>query len=256
MKNLVKFINENTGLLLRIDDIAENMNWQLMDRCELLFDKHEIKPLLGVIPNNQDRALLKYEKKKDFWKKVLEWKNKGWEISMHGYTHVYDKQTYNKDYFGYGGGSEFFGHSLEEQINRIKNGIEIFKKNNIKVRSFFAPNHTYDENTLEALKKSGISEIIDGYGLMPYLEKDIKFIPQLFYQNFFLPFGIQTTQLHLNYWTEKDFKTFSKFIENHKDKFITYEDTIKKINNSFFFKCVREIIEKILKAKRHVKKKL
>ena len=66
----VKFINENTGLLLRIDDIAENMNWQLMYRCELLFDKHEIKPLLGVIPNNQDRALLKYEKK-NMWIKRL-----------------------------------------------------------------------------------------------------------------------------------------------------------------------------------------
>jgi len=55
MINSIKdFISKNTGMLIRIDDIAENMNWQLMDRCEILFKKYNIKPLLGVIPNNQD----------------------------------------------------------------------------------------------------------------------------------------------------------------------------------------------------------
>ena len=50
MKN---FISDNTGILIRIDDIAENMNWDLMEKCEVLFDKYNIKPVLGVI-NNQD----------------------------------------------------------------------------------------------------------------------------------------------------------------------------------------------------------
>ena len=47
---------------------------------------------------------------------------------------------------------------------------------------FYAPNHTYDKNTFEALKISGISQVIDGYGLIPYVEHEIKFIPQLFYK--------------------------------------------------------------------------
>ena len=55
-------INKYTGILIRLDDIAENMNWELMDKCEILFDKYNIKPLLGVIPNNQDPELLKYPK--------------------------------------------------------------------------------------------------------------------------------------------------------------------------------------------------
>ena len=55
MINSIKdFIPKNTGMLIRIDDIAENMNWQLMDRCEILFTKYNITPILGVIPNNQD----------------------------------------------------------------------------------------------------------------------------------------------------------------------------------------------------------
>ena len=56
---------------------------------------------------------------------------------MHGYSHIYDKETNKKDFFEYGGKSEFFGHSLENQSEKIKKGLEIFKNRNIKVRSFF-----------------------------------------------------------------------------------------------------------------------
>ena len=51
------YIAENTGILIRLDDIAENMNWDLMGRSERLFDKYKIKPVLGVIPNNEDKKL-------------------------------------------------------------------------------------------------------------------------------------------------------------------------------------------------------
>ena len=30
---------KNTGILIRLDDIAENMNWDLMEKSELLFEK-------------------------------------------------------------------------------------------------------------------------------------------------------------------------------------------------------------------------
>ena len=75
---------------------------------------------------------------------------------MHGYNHIYGQKTYKKDYFRYGGRSEFYGEPLHIQLEKINKGLEIFKKNKINIRSFFAPNHTYDENTFVALKKSGI----------------------------------------------------------------------------------------------------
>ena len=55
------FLKENTGFLVRIDDVCENMNWEMMDRCEKLLDQHNIKPLLGVIPFNRDKELLKFK---------------------------------------------------------------------------------------------------------------------------------------------------------------------------------------------------
>ena len=136
-----KYIEKNTGILIRLDDIAENMNWDLMNKSELLFNKYNIKPVLGVIPNNQDKELLAFPKKNNFWEQIRIWKDKGWEISMHGSNHVYDADTNNKDYFSHGGKSEFFGHSFDVQLIKIKNGLKKFNDEKIKVRSFYAPNH-------------------------------------------------------------------------------------------------------------------
>jgi len=245
-----KYISENTAILIRLDDIAENMNWPLMKKCELLFDRYNIKPLLGVVSNNQDPDLLSNQKNDNFWNQIRAWKKKNWEISMHGYTHVYDQETNKKDYFSYGGRSEFFGHSYDEQFSRINKSLEIFKKENIEIRSFFAPNHTYDLNTFSALKDNNIKNIIDGYGLMPFKRNNVNFIPQLFYKEILLPFGIQSTQIHLNYWKEEDFLKFEKFIIKNNSKIISFDEAIRKVNGNLFYLSINWIIEKILKIVR------
>ena len=242
--------NMNTGMLIRFDDISDRMNWKLMNKCEEIFDKHNIKPLLGVIPDNKDKEFLNYEKKENFWQKVREWQNKGWEISMHGLTHVYDKETNKKDFFGYGGRSEFYGHPLEVQIEKISKGIKIFQSEGIKIRSFFAPNHTYDLNTFKALKENNLTKIIDGYGFFPYKEYGIQFIPQLFYKEIMLPFGIQSTQVHLNYMDENNFTKFKNFIIKNKKNIINFDEALNASNNGVFSNLTRFVSEKILKIMR------
>tara|TARA_X000001036_G_C20607250_1_gene777496 strand:- start:219 stop:980 length:762 start_codon:yes stop_codon:yes gene_type:complete len=252
ISNLKNYFSNNTGLLIRIDDVAENMSWKMMDKLELLFDEHKIKPILGVIPNNQDKELLMFPKKDNFWEKVQEWKKKKWEISMHGFSHIYENNTKKKDYFGHGGNSEFYGHPYEVQSLKIKKGLKIFTEKNIKIKSFFAPNHTYDLNTFRALKEAEIFEVIDGYGLMPYVENNITFIPQLFHKVMILPFGIQTTQIHVNTWSNSDFEKFEKFLKKNIKKIITYDEALKKVNNLFFYKIIKTITEKILRLKRAI----
>ncbi len=239
-------------ILIRFDDIAENMNWYLMEKCEKLFDELKIKPVMGVIPDNKDKDLLIYPKKENFWNIVRNWQLKGWEIAMHGCNHIYDKDTNKEDFFKYGGRSEFFGHTYNEQKNKIKKGLKIFKENNIKIRTFFSPNHTYDLNTFKALKSSGINEVIDGYGLKPYEEDNIKFIPQLFYKLFFLPFGLQTTQVHLNYWTDKEFNRFSYIIRKNYKKVVSYDEAINQISNKMSDQIINKIIKKLLMFKRNI----
>lgn len=251
-EKLKKSFSKNTGLLIRFDDITENMKWDLMKKCENLLDKYKIKPLLGVIPINKDREFLKYKKNSNFWNQVRKWHAKGWEISMHGCYHLYSKDTKNKDYFGYGGKSEFYGHKYLDQKKLIKTGLEKFIKENIPIRSFYAPNHTYDSNTLKAIKNCGIKNVIDGYGFFPYTKNNLNFIPQLFYKEIFLPFGIQCTQIHLNYWKKNDFKKFEKFIKKNKNKIISFDDAIKKINNGILSKSLRLTTKMILQTIRKI----
>lgn len=244
--------NTNTGILIRFDDIAPNMNWEMMDKCQELLNHYDLKPVVGVIPDNQDIELLKYPKRENFWEIVKKWELNDWSIAMHGYNHLYDKETNKKDFFNYGGKSEFFGHSYEDQLSKIKKGLEIFEKNNIQIDTFFAPNHTYDRNTFKALKNSGILKIIDGYGLMPYSFNGIRFVPQLFYKLYLLPFGIQSAQIHINYWSEKDFINFKKFIEKYHKKVISADFAFSKISNSYLHKIINSAFEKLLKLKRLV----
>ena len=246
--SLRKVKSKYTGLLIRMDDIAENMNWQYMDKCELLFDKFNLKPLLGIIPENKDPELLKYQKNSNFWNRVSSWKKKGWEISMHGYSHLYDTQTKKKDIFNYGGGSEFYGLDYQNQLKKIKLGLEKFKKENINIRSFFAPNHTYDLNTMKALKESGVKIIVDGYGLFPYRKFDLLFIPQLFYKEIILPFGIQSTQLHINYWDEKHLNNFENFINNNYEKIIDIDHILNLEESNFLKNSINFSVEKTLKT--------
>ena len=240
-----------TGLLIRMDDISENMNWNYMDKCEDFFDKYKIKPLLGVIPLNRDPALLKFPKNNKFWQRVCDWKNKGWEITMHGCYHLYtQKSDKKKDIFNYGGNSEFYGLDYFTQLEKIKTGLDIFKENKINVRSFFAPNHIYDKNTLKALKDSDIKIIIDGYGLFPYYKDKILFIPQLFYREILLPFGIQATQIHINEWNNENLNNFKSFIKKNNNKIINLDYIINITGSNFFQLIANYFVEKSLKTAR------
>lgn len=249
----MSLFTKNTGLLIRLDDIAPNMNWVLMDKCENLFLKYNIKPVLGVVPNNQDEQLLNFPEKKDFWKKVKKWQSLGWEIAVHGYNHKYTSNTNKKDYFNYGGKSEFFGYSLNDQVSKLEKSLKIFKENNINTRCFFAPNHTYDLNTFEALKVVGIRQVLDGYGFFPYTKHEINFIPQLLYKNIILPFGIQSTQIHLNTWKHEDYETFEKFIIKNYKKIINYDYALSKTSNSFESLILRYFTEYLLKFLRIIR---
>ena len=248
--SIKKTLTKYTGLLVRMDDISENMNWDLMDRSELLFDKYNIKPLLGVIPINQDPELLKNPNNPKFWERVTDWQNKGWEITMHGCNHLYTQKSDKKDIFNLGGNSEFYGLAYSKQLNKIKIGLAEFKKRQIKTRSFFAPNHIYDNNTLKALRENGIKIIIDGYGLFPYFKHEILFVPQLFYKEIILPFGIQSTQIHINYWNEEYFQNFEKFIEKNSNKILSLDYIIDITSSNILQNSINYLTEKTLKTVR------
>ena len=165
--------------LFRLDDACEYMNVYNWDKIECIFDKYNIKPIVAVIPHCEDKKIKDfYNMDLLFWKKVKKWQEKGWEIAMHGYNHVYtnfNAKGLNKinNY------SEFSGIDIETQSVKIKKGIEISTSKNIYQKFFVAPAHSFDENTLVALKNnSNIKIISDSVARDIYYKNDFYFIPQ------------------------------------------------------------------------------
>lgn len=212
--------------IMRLDDASEYMDVEKWQRMEDLLDKYHIKPIVGVIPDNQDPDMVGvYPKDELFWEKVQRWKEKGWIIALHGYTHVFETRE---------GGlnpvndrSEFAGVPLERQKEKIRAGIRILRDHGIEPEIFFAPAHTFDENTLEALKKeSNIRIISDTIANDVYFENGFYFIPQQSGRVRKLPFKVCTFCYHPNIMKEKDYQELDSFSCTHESEFIVYENRL------------------------------
>lgn len=225
--------------LMRLDDASEYMDIKKWTRIETLLDKYNIKPIYGIIPSNEDPELLKYGKVDGFWKLMKNWQNKGWTPALHGYTHVFESEDgginpVNKR-------SEFAGVLLERQKEKIKNGYEILKKNKIETKIFFAPAHTFDKNTLIALKEeSSIRIISDTVSNDVYFNDGFYFIPQQSGVCRKLPFKIVTFCYHPNIMEDDDFDRLEKFLELYGTCFVSM-DQIK------LHKKKRSLLDLILK---------
>ena len=207
--------------ILRLDDAASCANWKNWEKMEQLLDKYDIKPLVGVIPNCKDKQINNYEKRDDFWDIVQRWENKGWTIAMHGYDHVYITadggiNPVNKK-------SEFAGVDLSEQKEKIRNGVAIFKEHNLNPEVFFAPSHTFDLNTIRALKEeSNIRIISDTVANDSYRKYGMTFVPQQSGQVRKLPFRTVTFCYHPNSCSDNNFVKLEDFLKRQGNSFVSF----------------------------------
>ena len=144
---------KKTCILIRFDDICPTMNWEQWAKACALLDAYGKKPLIGVIPDCKDPDLQINEAKENFWEYVRELQAQGYKIAMHGHQHIFISQ--HKGMVNNRVGSEFAGLSYEKQLEKILAGQKILKEHGIETDVFFAPAHSYDLNTLRALKKAG-----------------------------------------------------------------------------------------------------
>lgn len=162
-------------ILIRLDDMCPTMNRYQFGRAIDLLDKYNVKALLGVIPKCEDPELQIEEKNELFWKEIKKLQERGYTIAMHGYTHVYDSKV--RGNVNQGISSEFAGKSYDDQLYKIKKGKQMLQKNGIDTDIFFAPSHSYDNNTLKALNSCGFKYISDGYTLKPVMRYGVICIP-------------------------------------------------------------------------------
>lgn len=112
------------------------------------------------------------------------------------------------------------------QTEKIRKCVAIFKENGFNPKYFFAPSHTYEKSTLEALKlESDIRIISDTIATKPYREVDFVFIPQLggHCSEMKIP-GIWTSCLHPTAMNDAQFDAVETFLKEHKDEFVASSD--------------------------------
>jgi predicted deacetylase len=237
--------------VIRLDDIAPNMNWDEYFRARRIFDMYGIKPLLGVIPDNQDPSLRRFPTNPTcFWEEMREAQRRGWEIAMHGYQHVYDSR--GEDWLGVGNPSEFAGHDLATQLSKLRNAKAIFDREGLNVRVFFAPSHSFDGNTVRALKAVGIQSISDGYGLFPFRDEGILFVPQLIGRAVALPFGVYTSCYHLNTIDEARFRTLERFVERYHSRIVSYAQAEAMATDDPWNRACGAALRVVLRTKRQI----
>lgn len=197
------------SILIRFDDICPTMNWQQWERAHELLDKYNIKPLIGVIPDCKDPDLAIEKSYDDFWKYIKELQKKGFTIAMHGYQHVFTSNR--RGILTTRKASEFAGHTLEEQIEKIRKGKDIFKKHGIETDVFFAPAHSYDENTIKALSACGFKYVSDGKSSRAYKWHGIKFLPCRNSGSSFREGEKYSTSIfHVHEWTKENKNDYNK----------------------------------------------
>jgi len=215
--------------VIRLDDACPHMNIINWLRVEQILDKYGIRPIVAIIPNCCDKKLTDaYTFNKDFWKLATDWRDKGWGIALHGYNHLYTNM-HNGGLNPVNSYSEFCGLPFEEQREKIRKGIEVFSSHGLTPKFFVAPAHTFDENTLNAIKsESSIKLISDTVANDVYMKADLFFIPLQCGRLRELPFRIVTGCYHPNSMKEKDFEQLELFLGKNQKMFLDPDKIILK----------------------------
>jgi predicted deacetylase len=214
-------------IAIRMDDITPDMDWAKFLRFKELCDLYQVKPLIGIVPENRDKMLQIDEKRTDFWEYVRGLQNEGWTIAQHGVYHVYT--TKKMGGFPLNRLSEFAGISYDKQYEMLAYGKSILVRNGINTDLFMSPAHSFDRNTLKALKNLGFTKLTDGFGDKPYTKNGMTFYPISYKQSSSLKKqrGFTTFVIHANTMNDKDFDRYEKLFKDNKDKLISYSELLK-----------------------------
>lgn len=213
-------------IAVRLDDITPDMDWKRFLAFKEILDRHQVKPLIGVVPDNQDRNLKGIQEgaPEDFWAYVKELQEKGWCVAMHGFRHIYC--TRKGGLFPLNNFSEFAGLSFEEQNEKLAGGKRILKEKGIETDLFMAPAHSYDNHTLKALKANGFKGLTDGFGDQPYRWKGLVFYPISFQLGRTLKKqqGYSTMVVHTGTVKEEELQRYEDYFNRKDTEWISFEE--------------------------------
>lgn len=203
--------------IFRMDDITPTMDWDRFWAVLNLLNRHRVKPLLGVVPENGDPKLKLQDPHPHFWDIMRTLGERDMvDFAQHGYQHILAPQSSRSLLNGARestvGRSEFAGYSYPEQLSRITKGRNLLLDQGIDTTYFFAPKHSFDNTTLRALRATGFTAVSDGIALYPFKSFGLTFIPQQLWTPRKMMTGVFTICLHTNEIRPNDVKTIRQFL--------------------------------------------
>ncbi|WP_257313139.1 DUF2334 domain-containing protein [Geothrix fuzhouensis] len=209
--------------LLRFDDICPTMDWSTWNAVEEILVAQGVKPILAVVPDNQDPKLMVDPPASDFWDRVRGWQARGWAIGLHGYQHL--RVNSEPGILGFPSKSEFAGLPYEEQLRKLKLGLEIFAREGVRPDVWIAPSHSFDLVTVAALRELGIRTISDGMAFRPYQDdRGTVWIPQQYAIMRPMPWGVWTFCYHLGLLSGGAMAHFRKSLEQLGPRMISLSE--------------------------------
>ncbi|MGP8271778.1 MAG: DUF2334 domain-containing protein [Terracidiphilus sp.] len=199
--------------LLRFDDLCPTAARNRMQRLLRLIDDYGIRPILAVVPDNQDADLQLSPPDPAFWDRMRALEAGGATIALHGFQHVCTSK---------GGGlvplhshSEFAGVHEETQQQWIHAGLKILRGHGLNPRIWVAPRHGFDARTLRVLNQEGIKLLSDGFARVPFIRGGITWIPQQLWEPVAKPAGLWTICMHGNTARETQVRRLRSFLDRH-----------------------------------------
>src|SRR5436190_1480178 len=215
-----------TKYLLRFDDICPTMNWRVWAEIETVLVRHQLKPILAVVPDNRDPGLQVDTPVRDFWDRVRAWQDRGWAIALHGFQHRY--VTRNAGLVAVRKKSEFAGLRADVQREKLRRGVEIFERERITPRVWIAPGNSFDAVTVALLPEFGIRVISGGYFRRPYIGPGrMAWLPQQMYYFRAAPAGVWTVCYHHNQWHASRSGRFREEMDRYAASIVSLETVLE-----------------------------
>jgi peptidoglycan/xylan/chitin deacetylase (PgdA/CDA1 family) len=212
--------------LLRFDDLCPTMSKQRFDAFMVLAERYGIRPVLAVVPDNQDAELKIDDPDPTFWSRMRDLQAAGATIALHGYRHSCSSS--GRSLLRLHSRSEFAGVPEETQRKWIQDGLATLRTNGLSPRLFVAPRHGFDSATLRALRHEALGFLSDGFASRPFTRGGVLWIPQQLWEPVKKPRGLWTICLHTNTAQPGLLEKLDCFLREYADQFTNFDQLISE----------------------------
>jgi predicted deacetylase len=207
--------------LLRIDDLCPTVSAERWAQFRALIEEFGLKPILAVVPDNQDPELKVSVPDPAFWERMSDLETGGAAIGLHGYRHVCVERGCSL--IDLHRTSEFAGVPAEAQRTWIAEGLGILRGHGLNPKIWVAPRHGFDAETLRALLEEGISLVSDGFARRPFRRDGMTWIPQQLWAPVEKSSGLWTICVHPNTASDAEIAALRGFLAAHAMQFTSVD---------------------------------